>query len=493
MLDDDACYEALRANDARFDGLFFVGVSSTGIYCRSVCPAKLPKRENCTFFPTAAAAEAAGYRPCLKCRPELAPGQPATLEMDELAARAAAALRDGSASSVAALAASLGVSERHLRRVFEATWGVSPVRYRTTCRLLLAKSLLTETDLPVAQVARACGFSSTRRFEEAFGASYRLAPGRFRRQLAAGGAARTGAADGAAAGSVSFLLGYRAPYRYDELLAFLRFRAIEGVESVSDGVYKRTVRIGKSVGWIAVRNRPERSALELTVSESLYGHLPLVAAKARLLFDTDCDPRLIDEGLAGFHDRTGGAFRLEGVRLPCSFDGFEMTVRAILGQQITVKAANTLAGRVAAAFGTSLGSAGAPAPFEELSTLFPAPAAFCTAGAAERLGELGVIRQRARSICAVAEKLEAGALELRPGADVEANAEALLDVPGIGPWTVQYALMRAFAYPDAFPAADYAVKHAFPGLAPREIEALSRAWSPLRSYAVMSLWSEPLG
>lgn len=519
--DGDTCWEALGAHDARFDGLFFVGVKSTGVYCRAVCPAKRPKRENCTFYRTAAEAEAAGYRPCLKCRPELAPGAPIAPDTDRAVQRAAELIREHAGSCrIADMAAQLGLSERQLRRLFERTYGVAPTAYRTTCRLLLAKSLLTDTDLPVTRVAFACGFSSVRRFNDAFSQRYRMAPSHFRRKAA--GAAR------ADAGPVVLHVGYRPPYRFDLLLDFLRLRAIEGVEAVEGGAYLRTVRLDRGgpgtasvsdaaaaptasdvsicsegfspaaasagsaagtsplVGWIKVVDEPARNRLALTVSPELFDELPLVVARVRRLFDTDCLPAAVEVGLADFHARVPAANRVSGIRLPCCFDGFEMAVRAILGQQITVKAAGTLAGRVARGFG-----APAATPHPALDTAFPPPSAFCADDAADRLGALGVIGQRARAICALAQAACAGEVTLRPGADLEAEARALAAIPGIGDWTVQYLLMRAYGHPDGFPASDLGVKSAFPDLKPRELTALSKAWSPWRSYAVMSLWSVP--
>lgn len=493
---DRTCWEALSAHDARFDGLFFVGVRSTGVYCRAVCPAKTPKFENCTFYASAAEAEAAGYRPCLKCRPELAPGVPVDEGADRAVARAAALIREGSgACSIADIAARLGFSERQLRRLFERAFGVTPASYRATCRLLLAKSLLTDTELSVTRVAYACGFSSVRRFNDAFSQRYRMPPSRFR---ARAGAAASAAAQGQGGeGPIVLHVGYRPPYRFDLLLEFLRLRAIEGVEAVEDGAYLRTVRLeadasspdaAPRVGWVRIADEPKRNRLALTVSPELFDELPLVVARTRRLFDADCLPAAVEAGLADFHARVPAASRIPGVRLLCCFDGFEMAVRAILGQQITVKAAGTLAGRVAHAFGSP-----AATPHAALTTAFPPPEALCAPGAAERLGALGVIGQRARAICALAQAVRAGAVALRPGADLAAEARALAAIPGIGPWTVQYLLMRAYGHPDAFPATDLAVRAAFPELKPRELARASESWSPWRSYAVMSLWSTPHG
>lgn len=290
------------------------------------------------------------------------------------------------------------------------------------------------------------------------------------------------------------MLRYQQPYPYEPLVQFLRARGIGGVEAVGeDGVYRRTVRIGKAVGWVSVQDAPDKSALRVTVSSSLAGVLPQAVAKVRLLFDVDCDPVVVDATLADFHDRMPDRCHIRGVRMPCSFDGFEMSVRAILGQQITVSAATTLAGRVAAAFGDPYPTdeEHARPPFPELTHVFPAPEAFCGEDAPARLGELGIIRTRANAICAMARMIEDGTLRLAPGADPGHTMELLQSIRGIGPWTAQYVAMRALGWHDAFPKEDYGIKQAFPGMRPREIGALSQAWRPYRSYAVMSLWQAP--
>lgn len=480
----DVCYQALLSGDPHFDGLLFVGVSSTGVYCRvGVCWAKVPKRENCTFFKTAAEAEAAGYRPCLKCRPELAPGTPIAPDIDHAVARAAASMRERPGDApIARIAAEQGMSERHLRRLFEQTYGVSPAQYRETCRLLLAKSLLTDTELSMTRIAYASGFASVRRFNDAFVNSYGMQPTRFRKSAQSSTSAKTEAAP------IVLHVGYREPYRFDLLLGFLQMRAIEGVEAVLDGAYWRIVRAsdGERAGWIKVENDPSHRRLAVTISPELFDDIPSVLARTRRLFDTDCVPGAVEQGLADFYEHSGETYRIPGIRVPCAFDGFEMATRAILGQQITVKAASTLAGRVAREFGTPI-----KGPIPELTCAFPLPQAFCADDAPARLGEVGVIAQRANAICAIARAMEAGELTLRPGADLVAEAARLGSIRGIGDWTVQYVLMRAYDYPDAFLPTDYGVKLALPDMKPRELEKLSQPWRPWRSYAVMSMWSVP--
>ncbi len=337
----DPRYQALRARDSRFDGRFFVGVSSTNIYCRPVCTARTPKRENCRFFPSAAAAEAAGYRPCLRCRPELAPGHASVDARARIAHVAADFIESGLLNDVPVeeLAARLGVTDRHVRRVFQSEYGVSPVQYAQTQRLLMAKRLLTDTSLPVIEIAMASGFGSLRRFNALFRARYRLNPTALRKE--AGG---NGNADG-----LTVQLGYRPPFDWDALVAFLGPRAVEGVEQIRDGAYRRTVRVTRRErdvrGWVEVRPAHGRAALAVTVDGELLKALPQVLARVRRLFDLSCDPMEI----AGTLGRLAGT--APGLRVPGAFDGFELAVRAVLGQQVTVKAARTLAGRFAHAFG----------------------------------------------------------------------------------------------------------------------------------------------
>jgi AraC family transcriptional regulator of adaptative response / DNA-3-methyladenine glycosylase II len=488
MPSPDECYRAYLAKDPRFDGAFFVGITTTGIYCRATCTARAPKRENCVFFPTAAAAEEAGFRPCLRCRPELAPGMPAQTEGSALAQRAAEMIRTGVAhGSIATIARRLGISERHLRRLFETEFGTSPAQYRSTCRLLLAKSLLTDSDLPVSQVAHAAGFESIRRFNDELRARYGLSPTDMRRQ--ANGVGKQG--DEPAEQGILVQMGFRPPMRFDLLLGFLAGRAIAGVESVVDGCYRRSLRIVDDdgrvhLGWVSVGCDEARSRLRCRVSPSLVDVLPQVIGLIGRIFDTSCSPEDVDAGLEGFWDVVGEGYRRPGIRLPGCADAFEMGCRAILGQQITVRAASTLAGRVAASFGEAVET-----PFDDVTLAFPTPEVLAADGCEEALGELGVTRQKQKAIRALAQGLADGSLALEPGVDVAETHDALVSLPGIGEWTAQYLLMRACSYPDALPAADYAVRQAFPGMRPREVERLSESWRPWRSYAVMALWQVP--
>ena len=476
-----ARYAAFKAKDARFDGRFFVGVSSTGIYCRPVCRARLPKAENCTFYDTAAEAEGAGYRPCLLCRPERAPGAAPVDATLSLARRAARLLEEhcGSGQNLAEFARRLGCSERHLRRAFAAEFRVTPVRYLQTCRLLLAKNLLADTGLSVTDVAMAAGFGSLRRFNALWKERYGLAPAALRRGTA--GAQENG-------GDSTLALGYRPPYLWRRMLDFLALRAIPGVEAVVDDEYRRTVRFVNEerkdvAGWVRVRHCPGENALAVTVASALLPVLPQVLAGMRRLFDLCCDPDAVYETLAA----TGapGLFEL-GVRVPGCVDPFEMAVRAVLGQQVTVKGARSLAGRLTAAFGTPLETG-----MEGLTHVFPSASDMVALEGpiADHLGPLGITGTRARAILALAQALVRGEIDLAHCAQPEREMQKLVAIPGIGAWTAQYIGMRAMSWPDAFPHTDYGVKKALSPLSEREIVKTAEAWRPWRSYAVVNLWN----
>jgi AraC family transcriptional regulator, regulatory protein of adaptative response / DNA-3-methyladenine glycosylase II len=472
LLDAKHCYSALRTRDPRFDGRFFVGVASTRVYCRPVCTVKTPKAENCHFFPSAAAAESAGFRPCLRCRPELAPGNAGVDASARLAQAAAGLIEDGllNESRVDRLAARLGVTDRHLRRVFQTEFGVSPVAFAQTQRLLLAKRLLTDTAMPITEVAMASGFGSLRRFNALLRTRYRLSASDLRRRT-----------DGAYPSDVlTFQLGYRPPLAWDALLSFLGRRAIEAVEQIDGGRYLRTVRIsqdGKSLsGWIAAWPVGRKPAVELQLSASLAGAVPAVLTRAKRLFDLSCSPDEIALALGPL------AAPHPGLRLPGAFDGFELAVRAILGQQITVKAARTLAGRFAAAFGEPVQT---PAP--SLRRLFPS-AERVAAIKPSALAATGVIAARANAIVSLARAVTVDGLDLDPGSDVRATLDRLRNLPGIGEWTAQYIAMRALSWPDAFPHTDYGVLKALGEKNARKALARASSWQPWRAYAVMHLW-----
>ena len=470
LLDANACYRALATHDSRFDGRFFVGVRSTGIYCRPVCTVRMPKRENCRFFASAPAAERDGFRPCLRCRPELAPGYSPVDATARVVQAAVALIDDGflEERSIEALADRIGVTSRHLRRVFEGELGVSPIAYAQTQRLLLAKRLLTDTSLPVTEVAFASGFASVRRMNALFASRYRLAPSTLRRQPAA------------AADSLVFTLGYRPPYAWEAMLAFLEFRAIAGVEARHGRAFRRAIAIeqrGKlHSGWIDVAPAKAKPALVVRMSPSLSRVVPQTLARVRHAFDVACDPLEVARALGPLAAAT------PGLRVPGGFDGFEIGVRAIVGQQISVRRMADLAGRIAQRFGTPL--AGAPAP---LTHTFPSASVIADVPS-EALAALGMPRARAQTLVTLARAVVDG-LDLSPHVDPQATMQSLTALRGIGPWTAQYIALRGLGWPDAFLPGDLGVKRAL-GVA-READVLARAerWRPWRAYAVIHLWT----
>ena len=484
-LTPNACYQAMKAHDTRFDGRFFVGVSSTRIYCRPICRVRMPLQKNCGFYPSAAAAEAAGFRPCLKCRPELAPGFAATEAGAKLARAAARMIEDGVANDVdlAHVAERIGVTDRHLRRIFAGEFGVSPVQYAQTHRLLLAKRLLTDTALAVADVAFASGFSSVRRMNALFTERYRFSPTRLRNEGRDGDGSHriAGALD-----SLTFVLPYRPPYDWQRVLAFLEMRAVPGVETISDGIYRRVIRVeaakseAATAGWLEVSHLPRRNALQLRFTAALAQATQSVLSRTKQVFDVSADPQEISAALGELAE---GA---HGLRLPGSFDGFELALRAILGQQVTVKAARTLATRFVDAFGEAIVT-----PFADLTRTFPAPARVAQL-TRDDIGRLGIVGQRAEAMIAIAQAVTSGKLMLNGSAEPSQTIDALREIKGIGPWTAHYIAMRALAWPDAWPPQDVALLNAMnlPNTTKgqREADVIAEAWRPWRSYAVLHTW-----
>lgn len=481
--DARAWYAAFKTKDARFDGRFFVGVSSTGIYCRPVCPAKLPKEENCTFYETAAAAEQAGFRPCLMCRPELAPGAAPIDASSALVRKAARLLEEncGNGQNIDTYAKRLGCSDRHFRRAFRAELNVSPVQYLQTCRLLLAKNLLTDTNLSILDVAMASGFGSLRRFNDLFKKQYRLSPTAIRKQ-----AASSKGSDG----TITLMLGYRPPYQWKQIISFLTARAIPGVELVDSGGYTRTVHCvtgdQKQVrGWLRVAHQPLKNTLTVTVNTTLLPVLPHLLARIRHLFDLYCYPDAVYESLAAMNKIKPDLCVL-GTRLPGCFEPFEMAVRAIFGQQVTVKAASTLAGRFTEAFGIAIETG-----IEGLTHTFPTPHTIIALNGdiTDRLGPLGITGARAKTILYLARKIVDEELDLSLCVQPEMEIGKLMTIPGIGAWTAQYIAMRAMGWPDAFPHTDHGVKKALEPLSEKAILELAEEWRPWRSYATINLWN----
>ncbi len=474
-------YAAFKAKDSRFDGRFFVGISSTGIYCRPVCKAKQPKIENCTFYTTAAEAEQAGYRPCLLCRPELAPGTSIADATADLVKRTARTLEEncGSGQSLYEIATRFGCTDRHLRRVFTSEYNVSPVQYLQTCRLLLAKNLLTDTDLSVLDVAMASGFGSLRRFNDLFKKNYNLSPTALRKQ-------RTkGKNEG-----ITLALGYRPPYQWEQVLSFIEGRAIKGVEVVKNGEYYRTASImtdkRKTIqGWLKVGHNPKKNLLTVTVSETLLPVLPQVLARVKHQFDLYCDPHAVYETLASMNNIRPNLCIL-GTRLPGSFNSYEMAIRAILGQQITVKAASTLAARIVQVFGTPINT-----EIEGLTHIFPSPEKILALdGNIENyFGELGVTSARSRTILELTKAIIEGEIDFDFCPNPEEEMKKLMNIKGIGSWTAQYIAMRAMKWTDSFLETDVGIKKALEGYSAKKLLEMAENWRPWRSYATINLWN----
>jgi AraC family transcriptional regulator of adaptative response / DNA-3-methyladenine glycosylase II len=470
-LDPDACFRAVRARDRRFDGRFFTAVASTGIYCRPICPVRPPKRENMRFYSSAAAAEGAGYRPCLRCRPERAPGLATVDAASRLAGAAIAGIEEHAVSNgkVTDLAAALGVSDRHLRRVTEAELGVSPVELAQTQRLLLAKRLLSETSLKLTDVAFASGFGSVRRFNALFKTRYGLNPRGIRRSSSA------------APGGLVCQLDFRPPLAWDSMLGYLRLRAIPGVESVDATHYRRTVALANREGWIGVSLAKGGTALEVEISPGLAPTVGAVIVRVKQLFDLGAAPDAVGALLAQDPMLAPTVRRLPGLRVPGAFDGFELAVRAVLGQQVSVKAATTMAGRWARAFGTPIET-----PHPGLDRLAPSAVRMLDV-AAHAIGALGVVGSRARCLEGLARAVADRRVVLSCAASVDEQIERLTELPGIGPWTAQYIAMRALRWPDAFPDGDLMLLRAA-NLKRKELLARAEGWRPWRAYATHYLW-----
>ncbi|HWU74883.1 MAG TPA: AlkA N-terminal domain-containing protein [Rhodanobacter sp.] len=470
------CEQARLSRDARFDGLFFTAVSSTGIYCRPVCPAPAPKRENVRYYANAAAAEAAGFRPCLRCRPELAPGNEQWQRGDHVVARALKLIEAGTLEeqSLDELATRVGVGARQLRRLFVERIGAPPISVHTTRRLLFAKQLLTETTLPVTEVALASGFRSLRRFNAAFAQANRIEPRELRRHPRS-----------AAGAPLVLRLGYRPPYAFDALLAFLRTRALPGVEQVDEHSYARVFGPANAPGWLRVSGWPgDGHALQLELHCPQPTQILGVVTTLRRMFDLDANPQAITDMFR--RDPVLGPLRRRepGLRLPGGWDGFEIAVRAVLGQQISVAAARTLATRIVQRWGEPV----ADIPVAGLERLFPTPSALADAD----LRAVGLTGIRAATVRGMAQALLDGRVDFRAEQSLEEFVARWVALPGIGAWTAHYMAMRALSHPDAFPAADLILRRAAnPGakeLSTGELSRVAEAWRPWRAYAVIHLW-----
>ncbi|RAK60713.1 3-methyladenine DNA glycosylase 2 [Phenylobacterium hankyongense] len=480
-MDFEACRRAFVTRDARFDGRVFVGVKTTGIYCRPICPARPPKPENMTFYPSAAAAQEAGFRPCLRCRPESSPDLGAWRGTSNTVSRALALIEAGAldAGDVDGLAARLGVGERQLRRLFKQHLGASPIAVAQTRRVLLAKQLIHETLLPMGEVALASGFGSVRRFNETFQQLFGRAPGGLR---------RSHADEASAAGAgVTVRLPYRAPYDWDGVIGFLTARAIPGLEAVSPDRYARTLEVEGARGLVIV-TPGEGDYLTAEIRFPKLKALPAVIARIRRVFDLTADPALIGAHLSQDPALAPMVAARPGLRAPGAWDGFELAVRAILGQQITVVAARNLAAKLVAAYGERIDD---PAAAElGLSWVFPTPARLV----GEDIAALGMPRSRGAALEALARTVAADPTIFTPRADLESAIAALSALPGVGEWTAQYIALRELREPDAFPGSDIGLLRALTDAAGRrptapELLARAEAWRPWRAYAAQHLWA----
>lgn len=506
----DVYARALDARDARFDGVFYVGIITTRIYCRPVCPARVSYHDHRRFFPSAAAAEREGFRPCMRCRPELAPGLALVDAVSRLARDAVNRIAAGALNghSVAELARDLGVSERHLRRALEREVGASPLELAQTHRLLLAKRLLADTGLAITRIAYASGFQSLRRFNAAFRTQYRMSPGALRAGRRGGSGKLAMLADDA---PVRLNLAYRSPFAWDALLAFLAQDSVDGIDLVDGGRYGRTVEIDGHTGFVFIENAGARggrretapataglrrarrlanvslSHVNVAISPSLVPALMPLLARLRYLFDLDAEPTVIDAHLA---QGSLGALvaRRPGVRIPGTFDGFDLALRAILRGRVRASrvgaASSDLAATVAAALGEPI-TTGIPS----LSRLAPTPARVADAGVA-RLQSLGVPRRRATAAIAVAERVADRKLVLSPGSDPIETRRALTEIDGIGDQLALGIVMRALSWPDALPVADPGLQRAAKVSSAGALDALGEHWRPWRTYAALHLWLE---
>ena len=477
-MDRTACYRAISTRDARFDGRLFVGVKTTGIYCRPICPARTPKFENVSFYASAAAAQEAGFRPCLRCRPEISPELAFWRGTSNTVSRALALIESGALDDddVEGLSDRLGVGARQLRRLFRQHVGASPIAVAQTRRVLLAKQLIHETSLPMAQVALASGFNSVRRFNETFLELFGRAPATLR---------RTRDHVRREAGTLSVRLAYRPPYDWDAMLSFLAARAIPGVERVSENGYRRTIAIGRHGGVIAVAPA-DKNRVDVTVRFPDMAALPQIIARVRRVFDLAADPDTIAAHLALDPALAPLVKARPGLRVPGAWDGFELAMRAVFGQQITVPAATKLLGKLVAGVWRSAAGGRQRRPHASVSV--------ACADCRRRLAALGMPGARARAASALAKIIADDPLIFSRGASLEDAIAKLRALPGIGEWTAQYIAMRELREPDAFPAADIGLLRAMAapdGRRPSPAELLDRAerWRPWRAYAALHLWA----
>ncbi len=475
--EEERLYRAMESRDARFDVRFFICVKTTGVYCRPICSARTPMRKNVRFAPTVAAAEADGFRPCKRCRPEAAPGSPAWLGTPAVVSRALRLVSGGFLDDhdVPALADRVGIGERQLRRLVQEHLGAPVLSVAMARRAHFARRLLDETDLPMTEIAFASGFGSVRSFNQAMRKTFDGSPSELRRRRRSGGVSSSS--------GITLRLAYRPPLDWDGVLAFLVPRATPGVEVVEGGVYRRTIRFGEQEGAIAVRSLEDERHLELTVDAAPGAGLLEVVERVRDLFDLGADPHSILTHLRRDPDLRSALGRRKSVCVPGTWDGFELAIRAILGQQVTVRGATTLAGRLVERFGRERRGARTG----DLDRFFPTPEALVE-GEVESIGLPGA---RARTLRGLARAVLDDPGLLDPARDSVETTRRLCALPGIGDWTAQYVAMRALREPDAFPAGDLGLRKILGNGSPlreRDLAVRAEAWRPWRSYAAMAIW-----
>lgn len=474
-IDERACYRALETRDPRFDGRFFVGVASTRVYCRPICPARTPKRSNVRFFTCAASAQEAGYRPCLRCRPESAPGSPAWMGTSSTIQRALRLIDEGAldTGNATELALRLGIGERHLRRLFARHLGTSPDALARTRRVLFAKQLLDETQLGMAQIARAAGFTSVRRFNATLRSTYGVTPTTLR-----------GRRTYPASGDLRLFLAFRPPYAWETQLDYLRARAVPGVERVTNSTYERTFAIAGEKGTLRVSLSAHRNALEVRIQGSHAAALLPIVTRLRRLFDLDADPAAINAHLRRDPRLRPAVRKTPGLRLPGAWDGFELAVRAILGQQISVRAATTLAGRLARLYGDPLLGVSEP------THVFPSALALADAD----FDGIGITGARMHALRSLARAVCDGTIRFDGTQESATLLESLRAIDGIGEWSCAYIAMRVLQDPDAFPAGDLGLRRSFAKgksrPSARDLEQRAEPWRPWRAYATFHLWRE---
>jgi AraC family transcriptional regulator, regulatory protein of adaptative response / DNA-3-methyladenine glycosylase II len=483
-LDDrNACYRAIVARDARFDGRLFTAVKTTGIYCRPICPARTPKLENVVFYASAAAAQQAGFRPCLRCRPESSPELAAWRGTSSTVSRALTLIADGALAGddadVGGLAERLGIGERQLRRLFHEHLGASPIAVAQVRRALFAKKLVHETRMSMAEIALAAGFGSLRRFNDTFQRMYQRPPSALRRQAHQ-------ARDDAAASGLVLTLSYIPPYDWPRMIAFFEARAIPGIELVEPGRYRRTIDVDGSHGTIEVSPLPGKHALAATIRFAQVRALPGIVARIRRMFDLDADVGAIVPQLREDPRLAPLVAAQPGLRVPGAWDGFELAVRALLGQQITVVGARKLAAALVAKHGEPLRADALPS----LTAVFPRPAQLASAN----LQRLGMPAARAKAITALAKAAIDDPALFQPPHDIEDAVARFSSLRGIGEWTAHYIAMRALREPDAFPAADVGLLRAMADRdgtrpTPKALIARAESWRPWRAYAAQHLWT----